>query len=98
MKQGKGQMPAFPNLSAQQASSIVAYLFRKEKTSSFNVIAAKGADSAGGKISYAHSGYGQFLDEEGYPAVKPPWGTLNAIDLNSRLRSFAFRSPVFRVS
>lgn len=24
-----------------------------------------------------------FLDPEGYPAIKPPWGKLNAIDLNS---------------
>ena len=24
-----------------------------------------------------------FLDHEGYPAIKPPWGTLNAIDLNT---------------
>ena len=22
------------------------------------------------------------MDENGYPAIKPPWGTLNAIDLN----------------
>ena len=27
-------------------------------------------------------GYNKFLDQDGYPAVKPPWGTLNAIDLN----------------
>ncbi len=32
---------------------------------------------------YGHLGYRQFLDEEGYPAVKPPWGTLSAIDLHS---------------
>lgn len=25
---------------------------------------------------------GQFLDEEGFPANKPPWGKLSAIDLN----------------
>ena len=25
---------------------------------------------------------GRFLNEDGYPAVAPPWGTLNAIDLN----------------
>lgn len=31
---------------------------------------------------YGHTGYHRFLDPEGYPAVKPPWGTLNAIDLN----------------
>ena len=33
-------------------------------------------------VPYTHTGYNRFLDPEGYPAVKPPWGTLNAIDLN----------------
>jgi quinoprotein glucose dehydrogenase len=28
-------------------------------------------------------GYNRFLDRDGYPAVKPPWGTLNAIDLDA---------------
>ncbi len=32
---------------------------------------------------YTHTGYNRFLDPEGYPAVKPPWGPLNAIDLNT---------------
>jgi quinoprotein glucose dehydrogenase len=32
---------------------------------------------------YEHAGYHQFLDHEGYPAIKPPWGVLNAIDLNT---------------
>lgn len=31
---------------------------------------------------YGHTGYNRWNDPEGYPAVKPPWGTLNAIDLN----------------
>ena len=31
---------------------------------------------------YRHDGYNKFLDPDGYPAVEPPWGTLNAIDLN----------------
>jgi quinoprotein glucose dehydrogenase len=31
---------------------------------------------------YNHSGKTELLDQEGYPAIKPPWGTLNAIDLN----------------
>jgi quinoprotein glucose dehydrogenase len=31
---------------------------------------------------YRFSGYDRFVDQEGYPAVKPPWGLLNAIDLN----------------
>jgi quinoprotein glucose dehydrogenase len=32
---------------------------------------------------YTHTGYNRFLDPEGYPAIKPPWGTLSAIDLNT---------------
>jgi quinoprotein glucose dehydrogenase len=32
---------------------------------------------------YDHTGYTKFLDHEGYPAIKPPWGVLNAIDLNA---------------
>jgi quinoprotein glucose dehydrogenase len=31
---------------------------------------------------YRISSYDRFNDAEGYPAVKPPWGMLNAIDLN----------------
>jgi quinoprotein glucose dehydrogenase len=31
---------------------------------------------------YRISGYDRFSDPEGYPAVKPPWGMINAIDLN----------------
>ena len=33
--------------------------------------------------AYTHTGYNRFFDPDGYPAVKPPWGTLNAIDLNT---------------
>ena len=31
---------------------------------------------------YVFSGYFRFQDKDGYPAIKPPWGLLNAIDLN----------------
>ena len=36
----------------------------------------------GGPYRYGHAGYERFLDQEGYPAIEPPWGQLNAIDLN----------------
>ncbi len=32
---------------------------------------------------YRHTGYPQFRDHEGYPGIKPPWGLLNAINLNT---------------
>ena len=38
------------------------------------------------------TGYEKFLDHEGYPAIKPPWGVLNAINLNTG--EFAWRVPL----
>jgi quinoprotein glucose dehydrogenase len=34
-------------------------------------------------MKYRLTGYRRFLDPDGYPAITPPWGTLNAIDLNT---------------
>jgi len=39
--------------------------------------------SAAPPSKYRFTGYHKFLDPDGYPAVVPPWGTLNAIDLNT---------------
>jgi quinoprotein glucose dehydrogenase len=33
--------------------------------------------------SYRYNGYPRLQDAENYPGNKPPWGTLNAIDLNT---------------
>jgi quinoprotein glucose dehydrogenase len=41
---------------------------------------------------YGTTGYVQFLDHEGYPAIKPPWGVLTAIDLNKG--EFAWQVPL----
>ena len=30
-----------------------------------------------------HGGYKKLLDPDGYPAIEPPWGTLNAINLDT---------------
>lgn len=34
-------------------------------------------------LKYRNTTFDIFLDHEGYPAIKPPWGTLNAINLNT---------------
>jgi quinoprotein glucose dehydrogenase len=81
---GKGQMPAFPNLSAEKVDAIITYLFNEAKEAQMKSVANPSTEALQSpKIKYAHSGYGQFLDAAGYPAVKPPWGTLNAINLNT---------------
>jgi len=74
---GKGRMPGFPGLSDAQANAIADFLANgqsKELVSSGPQLPA---------MKYHLTGYNRFLDPEGYPAVAPPWGTLNAIDLNS---------------
>lgn len=77
---GKGVMPSFDFLSEAQKSRLVAFL-RDEPEPAADAGAA--AADALGRIPYSMTGYNRWLDSNGYPAVKPPWGTLNAIDLNA---------------
>jgi quinoprotein glucose dehydrogenase len=76
--QGSGRMPAFAQLPPDAVAAIVTYV-----TTGENVQAA-GIERSAWPIEqkYMHDGYNKFLDPDGYPAVEPPWGTLNAIDLN----------------
>lgn len=79
---GKGFMPAFAFLSDEEVGALVSFLFGDE-----HAVVAETESSEMGRFfagsPYGHTGYNRFFDEEGYPAVKPPWGTLNAIDLNT---------------
>jgi quinoprotein glucose dehydrogenase len=77
IRQGQGRMPGFPNLSRNEVLALVKYLTLGENTDFHR--------SVPGAINepYQFTGYLRFKDRQGYPAVKPPWGTLNAIDLNT---------------
>jgi quinoprotein glucose dehydrogenase len=48
--------------------------------------------SPNNRYAYGHAGYIQFRDHEGYPAIKPPWGVLTAINLNTG--EFAWQVPL----
>jgi quinoprotein glucose dehydrogenase len=77
IKNGKGRMPGFPNLGDDEVSALIGYLTsgeNKEIASSGETLLA---------MKYRFTGYKKFLDAEGYPAIAPPWGTLNAINLNT---------------
>ena len=69
---GKGQMPPFPNLAKEQVNSLAVYLMNADKPVETTTKKLVVADTSKQKPRYAHSGYAQFLDAEGYPAVKPP--------------------------
>ncbi|WP_243414840.1 PQQ-binding-like beta-propeller repeat protein [Flagellimonas aquimarina] len=74
---GKGAMPAMPNLAEEEINEITHFLTKLEKETDHR------ADKIILDVPYALSGFGRFKDDRGFPVVKPPWGTLNAIDLNT---------------
>jgi quinoprotein glucose dehydrogenase len=76
---GRGFMPGYNHLPAQKKEALVKYLLGKE-TETIDAHAVDLADNAT-ELPYSHTGYNRFLDQDGYPAIKPPWGTLTAIDL-----------------
>jgi quinoprotein glucose dehydrogenase len=77
IKNGKGRMPGFPSLTEDQVFALVNYLMGGESKELGSSEAPPAA------MKYRFTGYHKFLDPEGYPAVAPPWGTLNAINLNT---------------
>ncbi len=74
---GKGRMPGFTNLSGEQVDALLNYLSTGKDTQ------LAGDEPLPLSSKYHLTGYKRFLDPDGYPAVEPPWGTLNAIDLNT---------------
>jgi quinoprotein glucose dehydrogenase len=84
---GRGVMPSFAFLSPRQKAAVADYVLNPDAPADLRneTIAAEQARAgdALGAIPYTSTGYNRWLDPEGYPAVKPPWGTLNAIDLNT---------------
>ncbi|WP_423146195.1 PQQ-binding-like beta-propeller repeat protein [Rubrolithibacter danxiaensis] len=80
---GKGMMPSFSKLSEKQKQALVNFLFGNDKEEPELVKQEPVSKEKTGRVSYKISGYSKFLDKNGYPAVRPPWGTLNAINLNT---------------
>jgi quinoprotein glucose dehydrogenase len=73
---GTGRMPAFPNLDDAKMSALLEYL-------RIPVDTGKEVTANSSAPDYVFTGYRKFLDPDGYPAIAPPWGTLNAIDLKT---------------
>ncbi len=82
LKNGKGGMPAFGHLNDENRAALVAYLLDlKPVETGRNGDKKEVAGEAPLKAPYVMTGYMKFLTHDGYPAIKPPWGTLNAINL-----------------
>ena len=76
IREGTGRMPAFASaLEGKAVTDIVNFLLTGHDASA-------AADPSPFGVPYRNAYFDIFVDHEGYPAIKPPWGTLNAIDLN----------------
>lgn len=91
IKAGGGRMPSFQRLSDEERTAIVHYLlnmpsnikspvFSEHSTTSIPEVRNK---EFGFKPAYVNKVWKKLTDQDGYPGIKPPWGTLNAIDLNT---------------
>jgi quinoprotein glucose dehydrogenase len=80
---GRGRMSSFPALSGDRLNALLEYLRTGKDDKAPKPASATPAIKADENIPYASPAFRKFYDPDGYPAVAPPWGTLNAIDLNT---------------
>lgn len=78
VQKGRGTMPAFGYLTEEKVHDIASFLLEEEEETKEPL-----GDKKNWTYPYFFGGYNKFLDHEGYPAITPPWGTLNAVNLNT---------------
>ncbi|MRR10344.1 pyrrolo-quinoline quinone, partial [bacterium] len=75
IREGKNAMPANPDMSETDLQALLDFLMLRDRPAP--------AQAPSDRPRYTVNGYPKFYDFEGYPANKPPWGTLNCLDLNT---------------
>jgi quinoprotein glucose dehydrogenase len=80
---GKGFMPSFATLPLAERDAVTAYLLGQAAAAARSGGPAPSPAPAAARSPYRFRGYERWKDPDGYPAAKPPWGTLSAIDLNT---------------
>jgi quinoprotein glucose dehydrogenase len=82
IQNGVGRMPSFPNIKREELSALLNFLQTGNAQQAEPAKEMSAADESKDN-EFAFTGYRKFLDPDGYPAIAPPWGTLNAIDLKT---------------
>lgn len=78
VRKGRNSMPAQPQMSEADLKALLDFLLLRDLPPG-----ALTTISSNAPPRYSFNGYPKFLDPEGYPAGKPPWGTLHCLDLNT---------------
>ena len=89
LRTGNGRMPSFQRLPDKDRNLIVSFVTNTDNGQPWANASRKPASAAAAGTGYPYmppfvsNPWKRFTDQDGYPGIKPPWGTLNAIDLNT---------------
>ena len=83
LSSGRRMMPSFNYITNEEKEAIVSYVLELKKEKEKNFVRPPQANDAYRNLPYRMTGYNKFLSPEGYPAIKPPWGSLTAINLKT---------------
>ncbi len=90
VQNGLRSMPAVDGLSQSDLSALYDLLIRHDGVT----FATAETDTPTSDAKRVRTAYQKIVDDDGYPASKPPWGTLTAVDLNTGLHKW--RIPLGR--
>ena len=77
IKNGKGFMPGYAFLEDQKMEVLINYILQLNDGDMTDL------SLMNQELFYTSTGYNKFLTNDGYPAINPPWGSLNAVNLNT---------------
>lgn len=80
---GKRMMPGNNVLTIQEKTALASYVLNVKNTQELKYTGGVSKLLPPQKTTYGFTGYNKFLTPEGYPAIRPPWGSLTAIDLKT---------------
>jgi len=101
LKTGRGRMPSFQAIPEYKRQAIIKFLLHPDKNNKNlapdlhtmdKVIRADNGSGFPYVPPFINNGLIQFRTPDGYPGIKPPWGTLNAINLNTG--EFVWKVPL----
>jgi quinoprotein glucose dehydrogenase len=78
LRSGTGRMPSFGGFQPEVIDAIADFVLTRKDTPLVASVPARA-----NHLKYKTVGYNRLYDPDGYPAVEPPWGTLNAINLDT---------------
>jgi quinoprotein glucose dehydrogenase len=85
LKQGRGAMPAFSHISAEERGLLIDFLLGKAEEGDKKELEA---ESTKLYPRYYMKGYKRLMTKEGLYGSNPPWGLLTAIDMNTGLKKW----------